>query len=131
MNLRERAERDLATTLEGPFSLPVELVDPDGNEITESLNDADGLRGQIIYDTIKLNPDTGDEMVVNKPVVSLRRSSLARVPAPGEVWFVRIPIDPSTTATKESFVIDADRPPEGGRSLGFIRIYLRKAAQSP
>jgi hypothetical protein len=129
MNLRERAELDLATTLEGGFSLPVELVDPDGNEITTSLNGGD-LRGQIIYDTTKLNPDTGEEMVINKPVVSLRRSSLARVPAAGENWFVRIPVDPKTTADKESFVFDPTRPPEGGRSLGFIRIYLRRAEQS-
>ena len=130
MNLRERVERDLARTLEGVFSLPVELVDPDGNEITASLNDDLGLRGQIIYDTVKLNPDTGGEIVINNPVVSLRRSSLARVPEPGEKWLVRIPIEPSTTAAKQNFIISPTRPPEGGRSLGFIRIYLQKAEQS-
>ena len=130
MNLRERAERDLARTLEGEFNLPVELVDPDGNEITASLNDDLGLRGQIIYDTVKLNPDTGEEIVINNPVVSLRRSSLARVPEPGEKWLVRIPIEPSTTAAKQSFIKSPTRPPEGGRSLGFIRLYLQKAEQA-
>lgn len=131
MNLRERAELDLARTLEGDFSLPVELVDPDGNEITASINDSGGLRGQIIFDTVKLNPDTGEEMVLNSPVVSLRRSSLARVPEPGETWLVRIPTTPSVAAAKDDFVIDPSRPPEGGRSLGFIRLYLRRAEQSP
>ena len=117
LNLREQAESDLSFTLEGAFGLPVTLIAPDGSI-------QDNLTGQVLYDTIKVNPETGEEMVVNNPVVSLRRSSLDRIPLPGEKWIVKIPVDPSTTATLEDFIIDQTRPPEGGRSIGFIRLYL-------
>lgn len=129
MNLREQVESDLSFTLEGLWGLPVELIDPDGNEITLTVSGAP-LVGQILYDVVKINPETGEEMIVNKPVVTLRRSSLSRVPEPGEKWFVRIPTSPSTTATKEDFIIDQTRPPEGGASIGFIRLYLRRAKES-
>lgn len=134
VNLREKVEADLEKTLEGAWKLPVTLIDPDGNEITESANSPDPLNplrlgGQVLYDIVRVNPDTGEEMVVNKPVVTLRRSSLSRVPVAGEKWLVRIPTTPDESATLEDFLIDQTRPPEGGRSIGFIRLYLRKAAQ--
>ena len=125
-NLRERAESDLKSSLEKEWALPVQLSGPDGVEDgVDSL-----LVGQVLYDYVKISPETGEEMTVNKPVVTLRRSSLTRVPEPGENWSVKIPIDPSTTATLQNFVLDKARPPEGGRSIGFIRLYLTKAEQS-
>ena len=51
-NLRELAESDLGTTLEGDFALPVELIDPDG--VKQS------LVGQVLYDTVEFNPETGE-----------------------------------------------------------------------
>ena len=68
--------------------------------------------------------------MVNNPIVVLRRSSLERVPVAGEKWLVKIPIDPVEGSTIDDFIIDPTRPPEGGRSIGFIRLYLRKAEQS-
>ena len=70
------------------------------------------------------------KIVSNKPVVSLRRTSLARVPVPGEKWIVRIPIDPSPTAELQDYQFDRSRSPEGGRTLGLIRLYLTKVKQS-
>lgn len=122
-NLRERAESDLEHTLEGSFALPVILISPDGLELS--------VTGQVLYDTVKDNPETGAQIVVNHPAVTLRRSSLSQVPLPGERWFVKIPTSPSETGTLIDFVIDSDRPPEGGTSIGFIRLYLRKAEQTP
>ncbi len=134
VNLREQAEADLSFTLEGEWRLPVELIDPDGNIINESENSPDPLNplalyGQVLYDIVQVNPETGEQMIINDPIVSIRRSSLPRIPEAGEKWLVKIPTDPSETATLEDFVIDPTRPPEGGRSLGFIRLYLRRAAQ--
>jgi hypothetical protein len=120
-NLRQQAEADLAFTLEGDFSLPVELTDPDGLK--------QSVTGQVLYDTVVVSPDTGQEVVVNNPVITLRRSSLNRIPGPAENWFVKIPTTPSATAEMSDFVIDTDRPPEGGGSIGFIRLYLKKASQ--
>ena len=121
--LREKIEADLETTLEGDFGLPVTLKSPDGVE--------DTLMGQVLYDYVKENPDTGGEMVVNKPVVTLRISSLLRVPVNGEKWFIKIPGAPSETAPLVEYMFDGDHPIEGGKSIGFIRLYLRKIEQTP
>lgn len=122
MSLREQVESDLSFTLEsiGDWGLPVELIDPDG--LVYQLN------GQILYDTIVTDPETGGEIIVHKPVVTLRRSSLTRVPLSGEKWAVKIPIEPSLTANKVTFLLE--RPTEEGGSIGFIRLYLMKAKQS-
>jgi hypothetical protein len=130
VNLREQAESDLATTLEGDFGLPVELTDPDGVIYTTKTGSTDLLMGQILYDQVRVDPATLGQMVVNNPIVSLRRSSLVRIPLAGETWHVRIPITPSLTAEKVDFLIDTDQPPEGGASIGFIKLYLKKAVQS-
>ena len=123
VNLRELAEKDLGASLEGEWSLPVNLVDPDGVRY-------DGLRGQILFDIVRVNPETGEEVTVKTPVVSLRRSSLARVPEPGENWIVEIPETPSELADKIQHVLSPTRPPEGGGSIGFIRLYLQLVEQS-
>jgi len=128
-NLRELAESDLLDTLEGDWGLPVELVSPDGVEYKTSANDpTKDLVGQILYDTIVQNPDTGSEMVLHKPVVTLRRTSLARIPVSGELWWVRIPLTPSYTAQKVGFLLE--QATEDGGSIGFIRLYLQAAEQS-
>jgi hypothetical protein len=123
MNLRELAEKDLGRTLEGDWSLPVNLIDPDGVRYN-------GLRGQVLFDIVRVNPETGEEVTVPTPVVSLRRSSLVRIPLPGENWIVETPGAPSETAPMVQRVISPTRPPEGGASIGFIRIYLQDVEQS-
>lgn len=124
MNLRELAEKDLGRSLEGEWSLPVNLIDPDGARY-------DGLRGQVLFDIVRVNPETGEEVTVQTPVVTLRRSTLARVPAPGENWIVEIPATPSEAAAKVQHVLSPTRPPEGGASIGFIRLYLQAVEQAP
>lgn len=124
MNLRELAEKDLGRSLEGEWSLPVNLIDPDGVRY-------DGLRGQVLFDIVRVNPETGEEVTVQTPVVTLRRSTLARIPAPGENWIVEIPATPSEAAAKVQHVLSPTRPPEGGASIGFIRLYLQAVEQAP
>jgi hypothetical protein len=109
--------------------LPVVLIDPDGNIIDTTLNDTGVLRGQINYETMDIDPQTGADMVVNLPVVALRRSSLSRVPEAGEKWFVKIPVSPVEGAAIEDFILSETRPPEGGAGIGFVRLYLQRAAQ--
>jgi len=115
MSLRELIESDLATTLEGDYALPVVLVSPSGvrYEVT----------GQVLYNSIDEN-----EHFTNSPVVTLRISSLARVPAAGENWAVRIPQNPSEDDTLVTYILD--KPPVHCRSIGFIKLYLTKAIQS-
>jgi hypothetical protein len=124
-NLRETIEAGLATSLESPggFGLPVLLVDPDGEEHGP-------YYGQILYNTKRIDPMTGVEIVVKDPIVTLRRSSLARVPEDSEKnrWAVRIPVTPSVTADKVTYGLG--RPIEDGASIGFIRLYLTKLVQA-
>lgn len=131
MTLRATVEKDLKLTLEGDFKLPVILIDPDGNTIDKSANEPlEDLTGQVMFDTIIENPDTGREIITGKPVVTLRRSSLSRVPTDTDYpkWFVKIPVSVLVGALIETF--NLARPPEGGSSHGFVRLYLMKAEQS-
>ena len=128
-SLRAKIEADLKHTLEGDFALPVVLIDPDGQTISQGI-DGRPLCGQVLYDTVKVNPETGEDFIVNNPVVTLRRSSLSRVPLAGEVWLVKIPLNPLHPEELAPFLVDPTRPPEGGRSIGFVKLYLRKADQS-
>ena len=70
-------------------------------------------------------------VVVHEPLVTLRRSSLTRVPAAGERWEVKFPISPVAGAAVVSFMLSAARAPEGGETLGIIRLYVQKVSQSP
>lgn len=120
-DIRDLAERHLAITLEGPYSKEVILTDPDGIKQT--------LRAQVLYDKTVQNPMTGQDQVINEPVVVLRRSSMTRVPVSSEKWFVKMPVSPVAGATKEDFVLGGGRAVEGGASIGFIRLYPKKAKQ--
>jgi hypothetical protein len=124
--LRETIEADLLETLESEYGLPFELIDPDGVTYTKSANDATAdLVGQILFDTIVEDPETGQQIVVHNPVVSVRRTSLTRVPQNGEKWIVKIPTVPNYTAAKTAFMFE--RAIEDGGSIGFIQLYLVRA----
>lgn len=130
-NLRLTVERDLHETLEGEWKIPVELTSPDGVTQIYSLNNpTELLGGQVLYFTKSENPVTGEMMIVNQPVVTLRKSSLVRVPQDGEKWFLKMPIDPIENADYESFVFTETRSHEDGTDIGFIRIYPQRIDNS-
>jgi hypothetical protein len=132
MNLRELAERDLSISLEGDWGATVALLSPAGVWQRYRVGSAtELLRGQVLYDTVRMNPDNGERMVIPNPVVTLRRSSLVRVPVAGENWLVEIPTAPVAGAPVGQYVISPTRPPEGGSSIGFIRLYLQIVEQVP
>ena len=117
--LREIIERDLGTTLEGDFRLPVVLIAPDGSQQT--------VNGMIVYETASIDERTGQPVIVHQPAVTVRISSLTRVPVAGETWAVRIPTAPSYTGTKTTFYA---REFVDGRSHGWIQMTLIRAEQS-
>lgn len=130
MGLRAEIEEDLAETLEdlGDFGMVVILISPDGAIQTKSANDHTlDLSGQVLYDTLSQTED-GVTTVDNGPVVSLRRSSLDRVPEHGETWAVKVPESPIEGAPIVTFLME--RAPLDGRSIGFIRMILRDTEQS-
>jgi hypothetical protein len=128
-NLRALAESDLSTSLEGDYFLPVELVDKSGGAEYKIDNYGKTLGGQVLYDRIKIDPESGEELVVKEPIVVLRRSSLPKIPQSGEVWAVRIPETPDPSAALKTFILGQTRGAEGGAAIGFIRLYLTEAEQ--
>lgn len=126
-NLRAKLESDLKDCLEGEWKAEVELTNPDGEtQIYSKNNPTEKLGGQVLYFTRRLDPATGEAVVVNQPCVTLRITSLDRVPASGEKWFIKMPIAPQAGAAKQSFVFTPTRAIEHGIDNGFIRIYPQK-----
>lgn len=122
VNLKQLSEADLVHSLEGEWASSVNLIDPDG--IIYS-----GLKGQVLNFTQQENPDTGEIVVVNKPVIVLRKSSLTRVPLPGEKWIVQYPESPVLGASMVDGFFSATRAPENGTDIGFMRIYPTETEQ--
>jgi hypothetical protein len=129
-NLRERIEADLEGILEdyqNGFALPVILIAPDGVKQEFSANDPDvprtiPLTGRVTYARFDIDPDTGLPLRIDNPIVTLRRSSLDRIPLAGELWSVQIPKKPAVDAEKETYVTEL--PPRDGRSFGWIQLPL-------
>ncbi len=90
----------------------------------------DQLVCQLLSGRTTLSPDSGEEMVVFKPVAIFHRSSLQRIPADGEKWVLIAPLDPELPAVKTTMSMDTSKSIEGGRSLGVIRLYMSQVSQS-
>lgn len=134
LSLRDLAAADLSITLEGEYGMNVSLISPDGvRQDFAAVQGVEGikrLRGQVLYDTVRLNPENGDRLIINQPVISLRRASLLRVPVAGENWIIEFPESPITGAPIVQHSLSPVRPPEGGSSIGFIRLYTQVLEQS-
>ena len=129
MGLRERVRQDNRVLNNRDWGQAIELVSPNGIVYkTDAVTGATLKAAQILYDYRRVNPDTGCEMTINEPVVVIHRDSLTRVPLPGEKWIIRIPLD-ANSALLVDYVLSPTRPPEGGRSIGFIRLYPQKVKQ--
>lgn len=120
-DIRALIESDLQYTLEGDYGKPVVLIAPDGERVE--------VRGQVLFDTAEFDPETGAMLIYEKPVVTLRRTALSRIPGEKEKWAVIIPASPAATEATEIYSLE--RPVEGGRSIGFLRLYLTKVKESP
>ena len=121
VDLMARFEAGLGTTLEGPFSLPVNLQGPTG-PLQE-------VRGQVIHYTTEVDPQTGGNVRVEKPNCTLRRSSLSPIPVAGEKWQVWIPSEPREDAPMIEHLM-AGKPVDG-KTFGFMTLYLNKLKVTP
>lgn len=129
-NLREQMEADLEVVLEdyqNGFALPVILVAPNGVRQEFSANDPNTprtipLTGRVVYSRFDIDSATGVPCRIDNPIVTLRRSSLDRIPLAGELWSVQIPKEPRIDADLETYVTEL--PPRDGRSFGWIQLPL-------
>lgn len=123
-NLRVQVELDLHETIESEFKIEVELTGPDGvTQIYSKNNPTEKLGGQVLYYSRVPDAYTGERIVTNFPVISLRVSSLDRVPVDGEMWYLKFATSPVSGAPKRSFVFTETRAIESGTDIGFIKIY--------
>jgi hypothetical protein len=121
-------EGDLGDTIEGEFGVPVTLLTPSGGRISETV-DGRPLLGKVRWSQTDVNLEAGVTAAVFSPVVTLRRSSLPRLPKTGEAWAVIIPESGTPGAPPETFALDGSYAVEEGRTLGKIRLPLVKAKQ--
>lgn len=130
-NLRERANKDLELSMEKTteWGLPVVLISPDGVIYDTKKDSEDPLSGQVLHSYTEFNADTGEDVIIEDPVVILRRESLDRVPLNGEKWGVQIPEDPSLSAPMKLFILSPDKAIKANRALGIIKMYLQKTKQ--
>lgn len=142
-NLRLVSRRNLIIT-ERQWGLLVRLTGPDGTIYDRSADRDEPLRTlQTLNDFKQLNIETGEEVLVTDPVVSIRLDALVRKPQGGETWHVVCQVEPldiplsmdfdTAIATHpDSFVdymFDPGKSPEGGKSIGYTRLYLHLAEQ--
>ena len=122
MSLREQIELDLAETLENQsdFGLPIIIKYPDGK--------IDNLNGQVIYDAIVGTSETGQPIISEYPVVSLRLSTMSQKIDNISKTIISIPETPGLNAAMVSHYGMAIQP---NRSIGFCRIFLGNITQTP
>ena len=123
VNLRELAETDLGVTLEGEYGLPINIIFKDGSKQLD-------IEAQVLYSSISTDPTTLAPIIVEEPVVSVRRSSLDQIPVAGDTAVFQIPKEPRRDADKDDYILSKTRAPEKNRSIGFNRYYLQRAIQS-
>jgi hypothetical protein len=129
-NLRQQIELDLHDSIESEWKVEVELTGPDGNKQVYSKNHpTQKLGGMVGNYTVSTDPETGNEIIGPRVYVVLRKTSLDRIPAAGETWFIKMPVSPQAGATIRNFVFTPTRSPEGGSDIGFILIYPQEIAQ--
>jgi len=129
VNLRTHiATAGLKKMIEGNFGLPIELTTPDGVEITTN-EDGDVLKGEVLYDREEIDPESGELKTVKEIMVSLRKTALSIVPKSGETWKVAIPLDPALPSILTTHLINSDKAPIDGDSIGFIKLFLKDVEQ--
>ena len=130
-SLRQKIEADLAVTLEGDFGLHCPITYSDGSEQIYSANDDTKLlQGQPIYETPEINLDTGETKLVPVTAVTYRRTSLNKIPEPGDRVKISIPVSPATPDTRLTMIATADNQQRHGRSIGIITFYVEQVKQS-
>ena len=128
MNLRRLASQ-VAKLAHKAFPTPCVLIAPDGVRYDVD-TEGDPLICQLLSGRVSQSPDSGEEMVIFRPVATFYRGLLPRIPQDGEKWSLEAPLDPELPAVTTLMAFDGSKAIEGGRSLSVIRIYLSQVQQS-
>ncbi len=85
------------------------------------------LRGRVQYDFKEVTP-SGEMIVVRDPMITLRLSSLPRVPQAGEKWAITFPPNPADP-TPKMYMLGGTRAPRLSASIGFIMLFPIQVVQ--
>lgn len=117
MDLRKHIATDgLRLSMGSGFNIPVNLIYPSGNHQT-------GLISQVLYDRFGEDPDTGDEIVIKETRITLIKADLDEVINAGDKLSISYPLDPANPTVLTTEMMDEDRAPIDGGSIGFITIF--------
>jgi len=84
---------------------------------------------QVLRNSVDVNPDTGEPMIVVLSSVSVRISSLTHVPGANETTQIRIPESVISGADVLDYIASETRP-NFKNAIGFMTFYPQIAEQS-
>ncbi len=88
MNLNNLIREKTRTINTRNWGCEIILEAPDGSALSTDAITGLQLRAiQIMFNSTKLDPDSGEDIIVPNPQISLSIDSLSVVPLPGENWF--------------------------------------------
>ena len=114
--------------IENEMGLKAILIDPDGKKYSKSaLDETQDLKAMLTRESLVYDANSGAEVMSEKPVVTFRIRSLARVPLDGENWIVRIQ-ESVFSENMKSFTLSG--PPEFYRTIGHVNLNLQELSQT-
>jgi len=117
MDLRKHIATDgIRLSMGSGFNIPINLKYPSGETQT-------GLIAQVLYDRFAEDPETGDEIVIKETRISLIKADLDEVITAGDKLAISYPLDPANPTVLTTEMMDTDRAPIDGASIGFITIF--------
>lgn len=115
---------------ESLFGVHFRAVGPDGIWKNIDAESGEPLKTmQIIYNSVDEDVQTGAEVIVRTPNVTISNRCLNPFPSPGEHWVFEVPENPMPGASMKQYAMSRDREYRED-VLGVTTIYLIEMAQS-
>jgi hypothetical protein len=95
----------------------------------EENGEAETVKGRVLRNSVDVNPDTGEPMVVFVESVTVRMSSLDHVPSADETVYFSVPESSVEGAAMLDYVATETRP-NFKNAIGFMTFYPQLAEQS-
>ena len=131
MNLMQRLREKGRDINKRFFGLEYSVIGPDGVVRTHEANDPETKlkTEQILFNTIEIDPRTGEEIEISSPNITISVDSIDPAPKEGENWIFTLPVDASPNAETKQWAMNKNRF-EREPALGKIRLYMVELEQS-
>lgn len=128
MSLRGVSRRDAKQLNQQDWGGLIVLIGPDGTRYDTDIETGQPLKTLMTRnDKYRVIPDTGEDMLTSVPFVVLSLDSIPVAPKAGERWGMEIQFKEGGPLVYHD--ISDERSPEGGGSLGVIRLYPHEVTQ--